>query len=313
MAVVIDAAKETDLTAILALLERAGLPQDGLADHLTSTLVARQDGAIVGSAALELYDAAALLRSVAVDVSLRGQRLGQQLTRAALDLARQRGVTIVYLLTETAGDFFPRFGFRPTFRSAVDPAVQQSVEFTSACPESAQVFVASLTELAELHARPATPDDAPRIAQIYNQGIEDRVGTFETTLRSADDVRAWFDGRHPIVVVEDGSEIVAFASTSTYRRRACYAGVAEFSVYVARAARGRGAGRLAMQALLREAEQSGFWKLLSRVFVENAPSRELLRSLGFREVGVYEKHGQLDGVWRDVVIVERLIEANLTA
>jgi phosphinothricin acetyltransferase len=164
---------------------------------------------------------------------------------------------------------------------------------------------------ATLRARRATPDDAPMIAQIYNQGIADRVATFETSPRAIADVRAWFDGAHPIVVVEDDQAILAFASTSTYRPRACYAGIAEFSVYVARSQRGRGVGRLAMEALIAAAEQSGLWKLLSRVFVENAASRSLLRSLGFREVGIYEKHGQLDGTWRDVVIVERLIEANL--
>ena len=161
------------------------------------------------------------------------------------------------------------------------------------------------------HTRRATPDDADPITRIYNQGIADRVATFETAPRSAADVRAWFDGAHPIVVVEDEQAIVAFASTSTYRPRACYARIAVFSVYVGREARGRGAGRLAMQALLAEAEQAGLWKLLSRVFVENDASRRLLRSLGFREVGIYEKHGRLDGAWRDVVIVERLIEANV--
>src|SRR6266545_2959164 len=163
---------------------------------------------------------------------------------------------------------------------------------------------------ATLHARRAAPADAPMIAQIYSEGIADRVATFETSPRSAEDVRTWFDGVHPIVVVEGDQAIVAFASTSTYRPRACYSGIAEFSVYVARAQRGRGAGRLAMQALIAAAEQAGLWKLLSRVFVENVASRNLLRSLGFREVGIYEKHGRLDGAWRDVVIVERLIEAN---
>lgn len=161
-----------------------------------------------------------------------------------------------------------------------------------------------------MQARPATPDDAAIIADIYNQGIADRVGTFETTPRTPEMVRAWFDGRHPIVLVEEGGGGIAFAATSTYRARACYAGIAEFSVYVARTARGRGAGRLAMTALLAAAETAGFWKLVSRVFVENTPSRALLRGLGFREVGVYEKHGRLDGRWRDVVIVERLIPAN---
>jgi L-amino acid N-acyltransferase YncA len=162
-----------------------------------------------------------------------------------------------------------------------------------------------------MHARPAAPGDAPAIARIYNQGIEDRIATFETQPRSAEDVGAWFDGIHPIVVVEEGDAIVAFAAAFVYRPRACYAGVAEFSVYVAREGRGRGAGHLAMEALIGAAEAAGFWKLVSRVFPENAPSLALLRSLGFREVGIYEKHARLDGVWRDVVIVERLIPANL--
>ncbi|HEX9987667.1 MAG TPA: arsinothricin resistance N-acetyltransferase ArsN1 family A [Chloroflexia bacterium] len=163
-----------------------------------------------------------------------------------------------------------------------------------------------------MRARTATPGDAAAIARIYNQGIADRVATFETRPRTEDDVRAWFDdNRHPVVAVEAEGEVIAFASTSTYRPRECYAGIAEFSVYVAREARGRGAGRLAMGALIEAASQAGFWKLLSRIFVENTPSRALMLSLGFREVGVYEKHAKLDGVWRDVVIVELLISANI--
>ena len=164
----------------------------------------------------------------------------------------------------------------------------------------------------KLAARPASLDDAERIAQIYNEGIEDRVGTFETRPRSADDVRAWFDGRHPIVVVDVADAgVIAFASTSTYRPRDCYAGIAEFSVYVARTGRGRGAGRVAMRALIDAARDAGYWKLVSRIFIENTASRKLMGAMGFREVGIYEKHGQLDGQWRDVVIVERLIPENV--
>ncbi|MEK6374369.1 MAG: arsinothricin resistance N-acetyltransferase ArsN1 family A [Acidobacteriota bacterium] len=158
-----------------------------------------------------------------------------------------------------------------------------------------------------MRARPATPADAAAIARIYNDGIDDRGATFETRHRSADDVERWFDGRHPVVVVEDDGEIIAFASTSDYRPRDCYAGIAEFSVYAAREARGRGAGRMAMNALIDAARAAGFWKLVSRVFPENAASRGVLRSVGFREVGRYERHAKLDGVWRDVIIVERLL------
>ena len=160
-------------------------------------------------------------------------------------------------------------------------------------------------------ARPASPDDAERIAQIYNEGIEDRVGTFETRPRTADDVRAWFDGTHPMVVVEHDGAVIAFASTSSYRSRECYAGIAEFSVYVARHARGLGAGGIAMRALIDAVRLTRIWKLVSRIFIENTASRRLMTSVGFREVGIYEKHARLDGQWRDVVIVELLIPENL--
>jgi phosphinothricin acetyltransferase len=162
-------------------------------------------------------------------------------------------------------------------------------------------------------ARAATPDDAEVIARIYNEGIRDRLGTFETRERTVDDVRGWFDGCHPIVVVERDGAVVAFASTSVYRTRDCYAGIAEFSVYVARARRGEGAGRVAMNALIASARGAGFWKLLSRVFIDNTASRSLLASLGFREVGIYERHARLDGEWRDVVIVEKLFPENQPA
>ena len=163
----------------------------------------------------------------------------------------------------------------------------------------------------EFHARPAKVSDAEAIARIYNQGIEDRIATFETRPRNSADIEAWFDSVHPIIVVESAGKVVAFASTSIYRPRACYAGIAEVSLYVERAARRQGAGLVAMQAILEAAEKVGFWKLLSRVFLDNQASRKLIARAGFREVGIYEKHGQLDGVWRDVLIVERLIPVNL--
>ncbi len=158
-----------------------------------------------------------------------------------------------------------------------------------------------------MQPRLATTDDAPAMARIYNDGIEDRTATFEIIPRTTDNIRAWFDGVHPMVVVEDNGQVIAFASTSTYRPRQCYDGIAEFSVYVAREARGRGAGKLALTKLIEVAAAAGFWKLVARIFPENQNSLKLVRSLGFREVGVYEKHGQLDGVWRDVVIVEKLL------
>lgn len=163
-----------------------------------------------------------------------------------------------------------------------------------------------------MRSRDATSADSAAIARIYNQGIEDRTATFEIRPRSAHDIENWFDGRHPVVIVENGDgHPIAFAATSTYRPRDCYAGIAEFSVYVDREARGKGAGRKAMLALLDAAEKAGYWKLVSRIFPENTTSLGLMQSLGFREVGRYEKHGCLEGEWKDVVIVERLIPSNV--
>jgi len=144
IAIPIEPARPTDLDGVLDLLRRSELPTDDLARHLATTLVARRDGNIVGSAALELYGSGALLRSVAVDAALRGQGLGRRLTDAALALARNQRVTNVYLLTTTAADFFPRCGFRRIAREDVETAVQQSVEFTTACPSSALVMARQL-------------------------------------------------------------------------------------------------------------------------------------------------------------------------
>jgi phosphinothricin acetyltransferase len=159
-----------------------------------------------------------------------------------------------------------------------------------------------------IRTRPAGPGDAAAIAAIYNEGIEDRIATFETRHRRPEEILEWLGRRYPVVVVEapDGA-VAAFAAASVYRPRECYDGVAEFSVYVARDQRGRGYGRAALEALFDAARQVGCWKLVSRVFVENAASRALLKRTGFREVGVYERHAKLEERWRDVVIVEKLL------
>jgi L-amino acid N-acyltransferase YncA len=165
-----------------------------------------------------------------------------------------------------------------------------------------------------LTIRLATQYDAATIADIYNQGIVDRGATFETATRTVDDLAARLrdQGRFPILVAEENESVIGWAGLSAYRARACYSGIAEFSIYLDRAARGRGVGRQLLDALIRTAGEHGYWKLVSRIFPFNAASRALCRACGFREVGVYEKHGRLDGQWLDVVIVERLIQENLT-
>jgi len=159
-------------------------------------------------------------------------------------------------------------------------------------------------------ARPARPDDAVAIARIYNEGIADRVATFETEPRSPRQVRALLaerPERHPTVVVERDGIVTAFAWSTPYSGRPCYEGIGEFSVYVERDARRAGLGRVALDALLCECERRGLWKLVSKVFTNNAASLRLCAATGFREVGVHVRHARLDGGWRDVVVVERLL------
>ena len=170
-----------------------------------------------------------------------------------------------------------------------------------------------MVETTGLRTRAATSADASAIAAIYNEGIADRIATFETEPRSATDIAGWFTGEHLVVVAEtEETGPVAFAASFPYSSRSCYRGVGEFSVYVRRDFRGRGAGRAVLAALMEAAVTRGMHKLTSRVFPENAASRALLKGLGFEEIGIYRRHGKLDGCWRDCVIVERLLDKGAT-
>ena len=138
-------ASERDVPGILALLTAQHLPVDGLTDHLHTTLVAKDAGRVVGSVAIEVYDDGGLLRSVAVDDALKGQGVGRALTAAAFQMAREQGLRTLFLLTTTAENYFPKFGFERIQRADVPVSVRASVEFTSACPASAVVMRLSLS------------------------------------------------------------------------------------------------------------------------------------------------------------------------
>lgn len=135
-----------DYASAESLLEQSGLPREGLREHFARALVADSGGTVVGCVALEVYDGVALLRSLAVAPDRRGERLGERLAGEALRLARESGARDVYLLTQTAAEFFPRFGFAVEDRSRAPEALGQSMEFRSACPASAVLMHARVPD-----------------------------------------------------------------------------------------------------------------------------------------------------------------------
>jgi L-amino acid N-acyltransferase YncA len=160
-----------------------------------------------------------------------------------------------------------------------------------------------------VRVRAARAEDAAAVADIYNAGIRERSSTFETREREPAEMAERIGGeRHPFLVAELDGRVAGFAATARYSDRDAYAGVAECSVYVDADWRGRGIGSALLSELATEAAARGFHKLLGKLFDTNEASMRLVRRAGFRVVGTHVRHGQLDGEWRDVILVERSLE-----
>jgi phosphinothricin acetyltransferase len=157
--------------------------------------------------------------------------------------------------------------------------------------------------------RPAQPTDAEAIAEIFEQGIEDRVATFETTPSSVEEWDRWLaSGEELVLAAEQDGRVVAFAVAGPYTdRHRYYEGVGEATMYVERGSRRRGVGLSLLNGLGEAAEERGLYKLVGKIFTTNEASIALVRECGFREVGVHRRHGRLDGEWKDVLVVERLL------
>lgn len=151
--------------------------------------------------------------------------------------------------------------------------------------------------------RDLRPEDWPEVRAIYAEGIRDGDATFETEIPSWE---RW-DSAHagPRLVAELVGSLAGWAAISPVSDRCCYEGVGEVSVYVAETSRGSGLGRALLSRLVERSEQAGYWTLSAGVFPENEASIRLHKSCGFREVGLRERLGELRGIWRDVVLLER--------
>jgi L-amino acid N-acyltransferase YncA len=159
--------------------------------------------------------------------------------------------------------------------------------------------------------RPATAADAAAICAIYNQGIEDRVATLETELRTPEERRQWLAARgprHPVLVAEnEAGEVVGWGSLNAFNPREAYRHVADFSVYVERGQRGQGIGRALLSRLIELGREHGFHKLVLAAFPTNASGMRLYETMGFRTVGIYKEQGLLDGRWVDTIVMEKLL------
>jgi phosphinothricin acetyltransferase len=165
-----------------------------------------------------------------------------------------------------------------------------------------------ITTMTEQGLRSAVGTDAESMCAIYNAALSERTSTFETQPRSAGDFKARIeDGRFPVLVTDSDGGAIGWAALASYSARPCYAGIGECSVYVAAQARGRGVGTALTEALAVAAAQAGFHKMIGKLFTDNLASVRLVERCGFKAVGVHLRHGQLDGTWRDVLVVERLL------
>lgn len=158
--------------------------------------------------------------------------------------------------------------------------------------------------------RPARAGDAESVCLIYNQGIEDRVATLETELRTPEERREWMAARgprHPVIVAESGGTVVGWGSLNVFNARPSYRHVADFSVYVERAWRGKGVGHRLLERLIEIAREIGYHKMVLSTFPTNTGGVKLYARLGFSRVGVYREQGMLDGQWVDTLIMEKLL------
>ena len=170
--------------------------------------------------------------------------------------------------------------------------------------------------LEALKIRDAVPSDAAAIAAIYNQGIVDRIATLETEERTPEERLQWLAARgprHPVLVAELDGAIVGWGSLNQFNPRKAYDFVADFSVYVERAWRGKGVGGALLRALIARAKQLGYHKLVLAAFPWNAGGMALYQKCGFRTVGIYKEQGLLDGKWVDTIIMEKVLSPNLCA
>lgn len=249
-------------------------------------LVAESGGEVVGAVGLKPQGEAVLLHAVAVRPDRRGRGIAARLIVTALEAQVRRGVGRALIGTGGPSDYFRRFGF-------------QGDGVLSATLRQPHPWV-----------RRAGPADVPAITRIYNEGIADRIATLEDAPHPEAERAQWLHARgerHPVIVAIRAGGICGWASLNPFSPRAAYRHVADFSIYVERAARGGGIGSLLLGELIRRARDLGYHKLVLSAFPFNAAGMALYTRFGFQTVGILHEQGMLDQRWVDTIMMERLL------
>lgn len=175
---------------------------------------------------------------------------------------------------------------------------------------SIAIVLQRVTMSSLLSVRAASPADADSIRRIYNEGIEDRIATLDTDLKTAQELSQWWsehDDRYTILVALEGADVIGWASLNRFSHRCAHSGIADLSVYIARAHRGRGVGSALLRELELRAAAAGFHKIVLHALNKNEHGKRLYRKSGFTDVGVFREHGLLEGQYVDVIAMEKLL------
>ena len=212
-------------------------------------------------------------------------------------------------------DLLRKVGFVVVDKVGTASMVSVNAACCTGLPHAADVVMGTLSSPpccpedlpADITTRPATDEDLPSVLAIYGEGLATRNATFETRLPTAEQLRErWLPGMAWVAELDE--QVVGWTAITPVSARECYAGVGETSVYVAETARGRGVGKALLFAQVTEADKAGLWTLQTAIFPENRASLALHRSAGYRTLAVRTRIAQLDGVWRDTVLLERRSE-----
>lgn len=305
-------AHAADWPAIAQLLASHRQPLAGAEEHLANFILARREGALLGCVGLEIHGQHALLRSLSVAAGQQGTGIGRQLLHAAIERARTLDVRSMYLLTVSAPDYFPRFGFQRITHAAAPLALRASAEFQGACPASAILMRLPLQSTA-IRIRNARLDDDAAIAAIYDPIVAHTATSFELEPPGPLGMRQRIARTLPrlpwLVALDAQDSVCGYVYASPHRERAAYQWSVDTTAYIRADARGKGIGQALYAALFEALIELGYVQAFAGIALPNAASCGLHAAMGFTEIGVYRQVGYKLGAWHDVGWWQKCLQA----